>query len=159
MAGAERFVSGVHVRFARPGEREALEALQWRASLVYEEYRADLLANPDAIELPAAQIRARCVRVVEQDGVVAGFSAVIPKGRGAFELDGLFIEPERWKAGLGRALIADAVRLARRRGARAIDVTANPRAEGFYVKTGFVSRGREGTRFGPGIRMRLSLSR
>jgi hypothetical protein len=49
-------ISNISVRLARIDERAALEALQWRASLVWEEYRDVLLAHPDAVELPAEQI-------------------------------------------------------------------------------------------------------
>ena len=44
------------IRLARPDEREALEDLQRRASLALPQYREQLLSNPDAIHLPAAQI-------------------------------------------------------------------------------------------------------
>ena len=44
------------VRDARPDEASALEALQRRASDVWEEYRAQLAANPDAIEAPHLKI-------------------------------------------------------------------------------------------------------
>ena len=46
----------VLVRRAIASEREALEALQRRASLENRGDRDALLANPDAIELPAANI-------------------------------------------------------------------------------------------------------
>jgi hypothetical protein len=45
------------------GERQALEALQWRAPLHNPGDRAALLAHPDAIELPQSQI---------DDGLVRG---------------------------------------------------------------------------------------
>jgi predicted N-acetyltransferase YhbS len=61
------------------------------------------------------------------------------------------------RAGVGRLLVRDAGRLARRRGARVLAVVGNPRAEGFYRKVGFEPSGTVGTRFGPGIRMRLRL--
>jgi GNAT superfamily N-acetyltransferase len=148
----------VRIRFARPAERDALEALQRESSLVWEEYRAPLLAHPDAIELPIEQIRERRVRVAEMDGALVGFSALLSGRRGAAELDGLFVAPALMRAGIGRQLVADAVRLARGRGARSIEVTANPRAEAFYVKVGFVVIGRAETRFGPASRMRLRIS-
>ena len=148
----------LRIRFARVGEREALEALQWRASLAWEDQRASLLANPDAIVLPVDQLRERRVRVAEVRGDVAGFAVVLPaRGRNA-ELDGLFVEPTAWKGGIGAKLVGDGARIARRRGARALMVIANPRALGFYEKVGFVEVGRAKTRFGPAIRMRLDLT-
>ncbi|HEY7981721.1 MAG TPA: hypothetical protein VID19_09595 [Candidatus Eremiobacteraceae bacterium] len=56
------------VRRAIPDERAALEALQRRASLVWEDYREALLAHPDAIALPIEQIesgRTSLIRAAE----------------------------------------------------------------------------------------------
>ena len=144
----------VNIRFGVPEERTDLEELQRRASLIWEEYRADLLAHPDAIQLPLSQLRENRVRVAELGSRRVGFSVVIPKSPGVSELDGLFVEPEHWGAGIGRALIADAIRLARDQGAGAIEVIANPRAEGFYEKLGFCPIGLAQTQFGPARQMR-----
>jgi GNAT superfamily N-acetyltransferase len=144
----------MNIRFGVPEERAELEELQRSASLIWEEYRADLLAHPDAIQLPLSQLQENRVRVAERASRRAGFSVVIPKSAGVSELDGLFVEPEYWGAGVGRALITDAVRLARDQGAGAIEVTANPRAEGFYEKLGFRRIGFAKTRFGPAKQMR-----
>src|SRR4051794_19293754 len=95
-------------------------------------YRAQLAANPDAIELPAEQITAGLVRVAEVDGVIVGFAVLFEPGGDACELDGLFVEPERMRAGVGRRMVEDAKRVARERGARRIEVVANPQAVAFY---------------------------
>jgi GNAT superfamily N-acetyltransferase len=145
----------VIVRTAAPHERVALEDLQRRASLMWEEYRPYLLANPDVIELPLAQLQDGRVRVVEHQGRLAGFSALLPKD-GWHELDGLFVEPQLWGLGIGRALVADALAIAWQAGASAIEVTANPRAEGFYTRLGFAFTGQAQTQFGPANRMRIS---
>jgi hypothetical protein len=56
-------------RLAVPAERSTLEALQRRASLMWEDDREALLANPDATELPLEQITdgrtivAQCIHV------------------------------------------------------------------------------------------------
>jgi hypothetical protein len=55
------------IRCADVSEQKQLEALQWRASLTNEGDRDALLANPDAIELPVAQIAAGGVFVAEQN--------------------------------------------------------------------------------------------
>lgn len=137
----------MRIRPARIEERQALEDLQRRASLANEEHREVLLANPDAIELPAEQIERGDVYVAEAEGRVAGFAALI-----AGELDGLFVEPELWGRGFGRALIEAAVHEARQKGL-SVTVIANPAALEFYEKCGFVVEGDAETRFGPAIRM------
>jgi GNAT superfamily N-acetyltransferase len=139
------------IRLARPDEREALEALQWRASLANETDRPHLEANPDAIHLPAEQIERGEVFVAETDDGVAGFAAVLVED-GHLELDGLFVEPDRWRRGIGAALVETAVHEARRRGL-ALMVVANPQALDFYRRCGFVVEGEAQTRFGPAIRM------
>jgi GNAT superfamily N-acetyltransferase len=135
------------LRRARPGEHAELEQLQAHASLELPEYRQQLLRTPDAIHLPPAQIANGQVIVAEYNGQVAGFAAVV-----GGELDGLFVEPELWGRGIGRALVDAATHEARRKGL-ALRVIANPSARRFYVSCGFTAEGEEQTRFGIGIRM------
>ncbi|WP_395449628.1 GNAT family N-acetyltransferase [Aminobacter sp. UC22_36] len=102
------FVSETTVRLATSLEREPLEYLQRRASLVADAYREKLLAHPDAIDLPLEQIEAGQVHVAERSGAVVGFCVVLPRLDGDVELDGLFVEPDCWKQGIGRLLVAHA---------------------------------------------------
>jgi GNAT superfamily N-acetyltransferase len=149
--------SHVVVRLAFASEREALEALQLRASLNNPGDRDALLANPNAIELPVAQIVSGQVFVAELGGSMAGFAAILPREDGNCELDGLFVEPSLWRRGLGRALIAHCAGAARARGCSAIHVVGNPHAEGFYRACGFESVGVTQMRFGVGLLMRRQL--
>ena len=124
-----------------------LEALQRRASLANEEHRAALEANPDAIELPLDQLEQGQVLVAELDGRIAGFAAIVGS-----ELDGLFVEPDLWRQGVGSALVGEAVHDARRRGVT-LTVIANPVAKSFYESCGFVVEADVQTLFGPALRM------
>jgi len=145
------------VRDARVGERPALESLQRRSSDVWEDYREQLAAHPDAIELPDDLVAAGRVRVVTgRDDVPIGVSVVIPLGDGSHALDGLFVEPAHMHRGLGRMLVEDACERARVAGARRLEVIAGP-AQGFYEKVGFVVVGAAETRFGPAVKMRRLL--
>ena len=121
-------------------------------------YRAQLAANPDAIEMPEEQIRAGHVRVAAQDGVVVGFAVLLERSGEACELDGLFVEPDRMRAGVGRQLVQDAERMARERGAARIEVVANPQAVAFYAAVGFTPAGEAQTRFGTAPRMSLAVT-
>ena len=141
----------MNIRLASLDEREALEALQRRASTALEEYREQLEAEPDAIELPIEFIERDEVFVAEIDGEVAGL-AVLFIGDEEAELDGLFVEPEHWRKGVGTALVDVATHEARKRGL-ALMVTANLSAREFYEKCGFVVEGNAQTRFGPALRM------
>ena len=142
-----RRADAVALRLARPEERDELEELQRRASLELEEFKKQLLANPDAIHLPPAQIANGQVIVAELDGEVAGFAALI-----GGELDGLFVEPELWRRGIGRALIDAAAHEARRKGLT-LTVIANPSARLFYESCGLTIEGETLTRFGPALKM------
>ena len=135
------------IRLARPEERDELEELQRRASLALPDYREQLIAHPDAIHLPPAQVSNGQVLVAELDGRAVGFAAVV-----GGELDGLFVEPELWGQGIGRMLVDAATDAARRKGL-ALTVVANPTARQFYERCGFSLEGETKTRFGPGLRM------
>lgn len=139
------------IRMAVPEERDALEALQRRASLALVEYREQLEAEPDAIQLPMEQIERGQLFVAELEDRLAGFAAVLVDDDVA-ELDGLFVEPDLWRRGIGTALVDVAVHEARRQGL-AMMVIANPSAREFYERCGFTLEGEAETRFGPALRM------
>ena len=142
----------MRIRLAKAEERRQLEDLQRRASLALGTYNAQLEANPDAIHLPAEQIALGEVLVAEVDSEIAGFAVVLDENDRA-ELDGLFVEPARWRQGIGAALVHAAAHLARDRGFSLMTVVAEPSARAFYEKCGFVVEGETQTRFGPALRM------
>lgn len=147
----------IRLRDAAAAEAAVLEGLQRRSSDVWEAYREQLAANPDAIELPQTFIDEGWVRVAAaDDGSLIGFSVVIPTDDRVHELDGLFVEPDHLRGGVGRALVQDAAERAARAGAELLEVTAGP-AQGFYEKVGFQVIGPAETLFGPAVRMRRRL--
>jgi GNAT superfamily N-acetyltransferase len=135
------------LRRAEPEEHEELEQLMARASLELPDYREALIANPDAIHVPPAQIANGQVIVADMEGIIVGFAAVV-----GGELDGLFVEPDLWGQGIGRALVDAATHEARKRGL-ALRVIANPSARRFYESCGFIIEGEAQTRFGQALRM------
>ena len=145
------------IRPAIPAERRTLEALQWRASLGNEGDRDALLRHPDAIDLPLEQIAGGGVFVLEQDGTIAGFAAILPRDDGDTELDALFVEPSLQRSGLGRKLIDHCAEKARSMGSNALHVVGNIHAKPFYLTCGFIVVGTFETRFGPGVLMRKAL--
>jgi GNAT superfamily N-acetyltransferase len=144
-------------RLALPAERSALEELQRRASLMWEEDREALLANPDAIELPLEQITDGRTVVAESADGLLGFAVVLRREDGDAELDGLFVDPPHWRKGIGRMLVEQAERIAARDGAANLWVIANTRALDFYGACGFVTVGEAQTRFRPAPRMRRAI--
>jgi len=137
----------VILRRARDEEHDELEQLMAKASLELPDYREQLLASPDAIHVPPAQIANGQVIVAEMERAIVGFAAVV-----GGELDVLFVEPDLWGCGIGRALVDAATHEARKRGL-ALTVIANPSARRFYQSCGFAIEGEEQTRFGPAFRM------
>lgn len=150
--------SPINIRLARVEEHAALVALQVRASLANEGDRALLMERLDQITFPVEEIAAGQVVVAQApDGRVLGFASALPREDGDVELDGLFVEPDAWKAGAGRALVAHVATHAKARGARAVHVVGNEHALGFYARCGFVEVGEEKTPFGP-VAPRLKLA-
>jgi GNAT superfamily N-acetyltransferase len=145
------------IRPARPADHAAVEALQWRASCANPGDRAALLAQPDAVSTPPSQLVDGHVFVAEAGPTLLGFAAAIPRPDGDFELDALFVDPDLWRAGIGRRLLAACILHARTHGAQALHVIGNPHARGFYDSTGFERTGTTETRFGPAALMVLRL--
>jgi GNAT superfamily N-acetyltransferase len=147
----------VTIRLAILTERRQLETLQWRASLGNEGDRDALLRHPDAIDLPAEQIMAGGVFVLEEDGVILGFSAILPREDGDTELDALFVEPDNQRRGFGRRLIEHCAEVARAGGSKGLRVIGNMHAKEFYLSCGFQVLGPFETRFGSALLMRKPL--
>jgi N-acetylglutamate synthase-like GNAT family acetyltransferase len=151
-------MNDVVIRTALVSEQRELEELQRRASLANLADRDALLANPDAIELPLDQLECGNVFIAEAAGSPVGFAALVFRANGEADLDALFVEPDLWRCGVGRALIEHCVDVARGAGSRALHVVGNPHAERFYSAVGFEVVGTTGTRFGPGLLMRRELA-
>jgi GNAT superfamily N-acetyltransferase len=141
------------IRLARVDERSFLTELQRRASLMWADDRPFLLANPDAIDLPADQIAEGRVSVFEETGRATGFVVVLPRDDGSAQLDGLFVEPDRWGRGIGRRLVDHALDRARAGAAVSLNLVANRQALGFYEKCGFQALEAVQMPSGPGVRM------
>jgi GNAT superfamily N-acetyltransferase len=137
-------------------EIELLEALQRRTAMV-SHHRVQILAHPDAIEVPPKPVADGLVRVALVNGRIVGFSVVLPSANGLAELDGLFVEPEFMWRGIGRGLLKDAFSIARSAGVYRIEVTSNRHAIGFYENIGFVADGPIATQFETALRMHIEI--
>ena len=82
-------------------------------------------------------------------GTVVGFCSLIPTRdtdaeSATGEVAALFVSPERWRSGVGQALLGACIEAARLRRYRAVTLwvmTANVAARRFYEKLGFVLDG------------------
>jgi GNAT superfamily N-acetyltransferase len=164
----------VHVRLGREDDALAIETIRvrgWRIA-----YRHVFPAR-DLDELPIDESRWRLrlaspppgwtTLVVERDRRVRGFASVGPSRdeHGTGELYAIYVDPDDWSTGAGRALIERAeAELAREYGEAMLWVLEeNPRARRFYERAGWWPDGarkaeeRWGVR-APEVRYRKDLS-
>ncbi len=144
------------IRAAVPGDMAMLRDVFRRSSLSNGGDRQNLLTHPEVLELSGEAVAAGRTRAAVADGRVVGFASWLDAGD-AVEVEDLFVDPDWMRHGIGRALVTDLIALARTRGIRLMEVTANQHALAFYQEVGFASCGEEQTRFGPAPRMRLEV--
>ena len=141
----------LHIRDARPDERDAIRALTLAACEQYasrmphwEMYRRDLLATLDQAG-PETRI------VAEQDGVLVGSVLLYPASANVYatetanagwpEVRLLAVAPEARGQGVGRALLDECIRRARLAGATLLGLHTEDLMEvavGMYKRRGFV---------------------
>ena len=147
----------VVIRAAVPGDMSALQDVFRRSSLSNDGDRANLLTHPEVLEFSDLAVREGRTRAAVADNRIVGFATWL--GTGNFlEIEDLFVDPERMRQGIGRALVLDLIAIARGQGIRRVEVTANQHALAFYEKAGFVVDHEVTTMFGPAPRMRRDLT-
>jgi GNAT superfamily N-acetyltransferase len=144
------------IRDAVPGDMGALGGVFRRASLSNEGDRGNLLAHPDFLELSDLAVTQGRTRAAVADGAIVGFATWLGTGD-VLEVEDLFVDPEWMRKGIARALMLDLFAIARGRGVRRVEVTANQHALGFYTAVGFAAGNTVETTFGPGLRMHVTL--
>ena len=126
------------IRLARIEEASALSELCIRSKAVWGYDEAFMALARIALEVRPEQVAAGDVWVATgADGEVAGMVALAPNEQpNTLDLDKLFVEPQRIRNGVGRALLAHAIDEAQHRGAKRLTVLADPNAAGFYERNG-----------------------
>jgi N-acetylglutamate synthase-like GNAT family acetyltransferase len=121
------------IRLARREEAAALSELCARSKAVWGYYPDFMALARAALEVKPEEIAAGDVWVAEADGSVVGVAALAQgDAPGTIDLAKLFVMPAQFRNGIGRALFAHSVAVARRRGARRLPILADPNAVGFY---------------------------
>jgi GNAT superfamily N-acetyltransferase len=141
------------VREAQPEEQRELTRLCVRATMHAGHDEAFIDRSMPALTITLPLISADCVQVA-QDGTseVAGVVCVTPTAlQGIALLHGLFVDPARWKRGIGRVLFGAAVARAKGIKAGALMIYAEPSAEGFYKRMGAIRIGEGPFFFSPEI--------
>lgn len=145
------------IRSARDEDGATLGALKLGSSLAWGDHVEELLALPEAREVPLTHLPH--VIVAELEGTIVGFATVLPgEPGGEAELEDLFVAPEHWRTGVGRKLLAEAERRATEGSARAMHVVAGERARPFYEASGYRLVGTVMTEFEPAAELRKDLA-
>ena len=142
-------LQGGGLRVRRAGERDLSALLPWR-----RDYLVEVAVEPDGPGLEAAArgglafAQARgWLFVLEQDGRPVATSSFNATAAGAVQVGGVYTPPQARGLGLGRAVVAGALALARTEGAeQAILFTplSNSQAQRAYLALGFREIGRYG---------------
>jgi len=142
----------VHVRLASTDDSRAIETIRihaWRAAYRHVFPPAEL----DALPIDAERWRSRlripprgwATFVCDDDEAVVGFASVGPSRDedGFGELYAIYVEPESWSIGAGRALIRAAEERLEAEYASALlwVLEDNPRARRFYERAGWAADG------------------
>lgn len=121
------------IRQAVPADHPQLSRIKQRASLSNPADRAFLAQNPAlARELEPADLW-----VFDGPEGITGYVALGLRKRAIARVQGLFVDPNHMRRGVGTELVAQCVRLARQAGAKTLDVEINPNAVEFYRAQGF----------------------
>jgi GNAT superfamily N-acetyltransferase len=126
------------IRPAHPGEATILTALCLRAKAHWGYDSAFMAAATRLLQIREGQIGAGGVLAARLGRESpCGVAAIVPQRRpNWFELSHLFVAPEHFGRGIGRALFDAAVALAAGRGATHVSILSDPHAAAFYEKLG-----------------------
>lgn len=101
-----------------------------------ELYRVAPLGTKPPDSLRTVFVNSRYVSFVSAGGRLVGAGRALADGLDCSYIADIAVHPDRHGHGLGRAIVLDLVEQSR--GHRKIILYANPGAEGFYVKLGFL---------------------
>ena len=91
-------------------------------------------------ELTVAETDLRCldppVVVAERASNICGFYVLRPLPGARFELDALFVDPDRFRQGVGRALVRNALEALSGAGGLSLIIQSDPNALAFYQAVG-----------------------
>lgn len=141
------------VREAKPEEQRELTRLCVRATMHAGHDEAFIDRSMPGLTITLPLINSDCVRVAQDNSSeVVGVVAVTPTMlQGIALLHGIFVDPARWKRGIGRVLFGAAVARAKGIKAGALMIYAEPSAEGFYKRMGAIRIGEGPFVFSPEI--------
>ena len=128
----------VTFRKAKPDEAAILSALAMRSKAYWGYSDEFLAACRQELTVTPARIRDGAFHfvVAERDGEMVGFVGVERLSPLQFELEALFVEPDRIGTGIGRALMERAKEHVVTNGGGTLWIQSDPNAEKFYRAAG-----------------------
>jgi GNAT superfamily N-acetyltransferase len=138
-----RYKPMTHIRRATSGEAEILTQIAHDAKRYWgypeswvERWKDDLTLTPDFISSNEVYVvEADSDLAAESESGIAGFYAIAMSGEKA-ELEHMWVRPERIGSGCGKELMMHALETAAFLNAAALEISADPNAEGFYKRMG-----------------------
>lgn len=143
---------GIVIRPAMPQEHELLAGIALRSKAHWGYSPEFMAACRDELAVSASDIEnpRRHYFLAELHAEVVGYHALERLSADEFELEALFVEPERIGQGIGRALMEHARSCARNFGARTLLIQGDPNAAAFYLAAGGVRVGERESESIPG---------
>lgn len=136
-------IDDIVIRIAREEECSTLSDLAFRSKAFWR-YSADFMEACRAeLSISAVDIASPdCHYVIaESKGEILGYYALRKISAEEYELEALFVDPERIGQGVGRKLMEHAKNHAQEDGARFLLVQGDPNATGFYRAAGGIQVG------------------
>lgn len=127
----------MEIRAAEAGEADLLSELAFRSKAHWGYDDAFMIACREELTYTPEQVAAGVFRVVEDEGEVRGFHALVKISPSALELEAMFVSPAHIGRGYGRALMEDALERARQtEHVERLVIQADPNAAAFYERAG-----------------------
>lgn len=123
------------IRPAKIDETGSLSRLAWEAKQHWGYSLQTMESWRDELTIDARRFAESPPMVAELDGEIAATYRLVEDGDDV-ELDFLWVHPKFMRRGIGGKLIAHAVAEARSRGAKKLNIDADPNAVDFYVRCG-----------------------
>ncbi len=127
--------NGVEVRRALPGDAESLTHIAFAAKRYWGYPERWIRHWSESLTIAPEFVRDNDVYAAAVGGEPFGFYALAGTGHG-LELEHLWVSPAWIGSGAGRLLFEHAMDRAASRGAKHVEIEADPNAEGFYLKMG-----------------------
>ena len=133
------------VERATLNDHQALSILM-KTSKAYWGYSAEQMHLwNEELTITANYIQVNAMYKTTQNGQIAGFYAYRKLTTMLVKLDSLFVSPDFIGSGVGRLLMTHFLQQARSDGFQKVVLDADPNAEGFYARQGFMVVGQKAT--------------